>query len=49
MKDYVISYTHSLGCASIMCYRWEVASVLRNITHLALQGHSFDNVTIKRV
>jgi len=47
--SYEISYTHTLGCASLRCYKWEVASVLRNLAHMALQGHKFSNVTIKSI
>ena len=49
MKNYVISYHHSLGDCSIRVYGWEVASVLRNMIHLAIQGHEFSNVTINKV
>ena len=44
--SYEISYTHALGDVAIRCYGYEVASVLRNMVILALQGHSFSNVTI---
>ena len=47
--SYSISYRHSLGEATIRCYGCEVASILRNMVHLALQGHEFSNVTITRV
>lgn len=49
MKDYVISYTHSLGFAEIRCYSWEIASILFNMAVMAINGHSFGNVTINRV
>ena len=49
MKDYVISYTHKLGECSMMVYSWEVASILRNMALLAIDGHQFSNVTMKRV
>lgn len=47
-KIYVISYTHSLGAACIPCHACEVAGILRNMCHLAMQGHSFSNVSITR-
>lgn len=49
MKNYMISYRHTLGEASMLCYSWEVGSILRSLTLLALQGHQFSNVTINRV
>lgn len=48
MKDYVISYTHTLGNATLYCYQWEVGAVLNNITKLALKGHKFSNVSVRR-
>lgn len=47
--SYSISYHHALGDASIRCYAWEVAGILRNMVHMALQGHEFSNVTISRI
>lgn len=49
MKEYVISYTHVLGDAALRCYSWEVAGILRNLVHLALNGHEFSNVTITKI
>lgn len=46
--SYYVSYHHTLGDASIKCYAWEVAGILRNLTHMALQGHSYSNVTITK-
>ena len=45
---YTISYTHTLGECSLMCNACEVASILRNIALLAMDGHKFSNVTISR-
>lgn len=47
--SYFVSYHHSLGDAVINCYSWEVAGILRNMVHMAVQGHKFSNVTITRV
>lgn len=47
--SYYVSYHHSLGDTSIRCYAWEVAGILRNMVHMAIQGHKFSNVTIVRV
>lgn len=49
MKDYLLSYTHTLGACFMMVYSWEVASVLRNMALMAIEGHQFSNVTMKRV
>ena len=49
MKDYVVSYSHSLGFAQISCYSWEIASILWNLAFMAVQGHTFSNVTINKV
>lgn len=49
LMSYYVSYHHTLGDASIKCYAWEIAGILRNMVHMALQGHSFSNVTITRV
>ena len=49
MKDYEISYCTSMGDCSLMCYSWEVVSILRTLVHMALQGFQFSNVTIKRL
>ena len=49
MKDYVVSYNHSVGFGQIRCYSWEIASILSNIAVMAIQGHSFSNVTINKV
>ena len=49
MKDYVISYTHSLGDAVLPLYKDEVAGVLANMAELAMRGHEFTNVTIHRL
>lgn len=45
---YTISYTHRLGEASVMCNPTEVASILRNMAFLSMNGHKFANVTISR-
>lgn len=46
--SYLVSYTHSkLGSASVIAYENELASILRNLAHLSIQGHEFSNVTIK--
>ena len=45
---YTISYTHTLGECSLMCNPCEVASILRNIALLAMDGHKFSNVTIHK-
>ena len=47
--SYYVSYRHSLGDASIKCYAWEVAGILRNMAHMAMQGHVFSNVTITKI
>ena len=47
--SYFISYHHQLGDAAIRCYGWEVAGILRNMVHMALQGHQFSNVTITKI
>jgi hypothetical protein len=47
--DYVISYHHVLGDAALRCAKWEVAGILRNMVHMALQGHEFSNVTITKL
>ena len=47
--SYYVSYTHSLGFASIACYGWEIAGILLTMSSLALQGHEFSNVTITKV
>ncbi len=47
--SYYISYHHTLGDASIKCYAWEIAGILRNMVNLALQGHVFSNVTISKI
>jgi hypothetical protein len=49
LMSYSISYHHALGDASIRCYAWEVAGILRNMVHMALQGHEFSNVTITKI
>lgn len=49
MKDFIVSYHHSLGDACLPCYGWEVGAILRNLLCMALNGHSFSNVTITRV
>lgn len=49
MKDYEISYTHRLGVCSMMCYSWEVASILRNLALWAIDGHQLSNVTLMKV
>ena len=46
--SYYVSYHHVLGDAAIRCYGWEVTGILRNMIHMALQGHKFSNVTITR-
>lgn len=46
--NYYVSYRTRLGDASIRCYAWEVAGILRNMVHMALQGHQISNVTITR-
>ncbi len=47
--SYKVSYTHSKGDTSLNCYDWEVAGILRNLTHMALQGFEFSHVTIKAI
>lgn len=47
--DYYISYHHVLGEAVLRCNSWEVAGILRNMVHMALQGHQFSNVTITKI
>ena len=47
--SYFISYHHTLGDASLKCHAWEVAGILRNMVHMALQGHTFSNVTITKI
>lgn len=47
--SYYVSYRHTLGDASIKCYAWEIAGILRNMTILAIQGHKFSNVTITKI
>jgi len=49
MKNYVVSYRHSLGDCSIRVYGWEIASILSNMALMAIQGHSFSNVTINKL
>ena len=49
MKNYFISYRTKLGDAALKCYQWEVAGILRNMVHMALQGHQFSNVTITKL
>ena len=46
---YCISYHHVLGDAALRCYGYEVAGILRNMVHMALQGHEFSNVTITKL
>ena len=48
LMKYQISYTHTLGECSLMCQPCEVASILRNIALLAMDGHHFANVTISK-
>lgn len=48
IMKYQISYTHTLGECSLLCNPCEVASILRNIALLAMDGHHFANVTISR-
>jgi hypothetical protein len=44
-----ITYTHKeLGEAAIICSQFELAGILRNLIHLAIQGSEFSNLTIKR-
>lgn len=47
--SYYVSYRHTLGDASIKCYAWEIAGILRNMAILAIQGHKFSNVTITKI
>ena len=47
--SYYVSYRTRLGDASIRCYGWEVAGILRNMAHMALQGQKFSNVTITKI
>lgn len=49
MKDYLVTYTHSLGMAELPCYSWELAGILANMAMMAIQGHFFSNVTINKV
>jgi hypothetical protein len=45
---YLISYTHPLGEASVIASQNDVASILRNMALMAINGHKFSNVTINR-
>lgn len=47
--SYFVSYRTLLGDASIKCYSWEIAGILRNMMHMAMQGHVFSNVTITKI
>ena len=47
--SYFISYHHSLGDASLRCYKWEIAGILRNMVAMALKGHEFSNVQITKI
>jgi hypothetical protein len=47
--DYEIGYTIPCGKFTMLAYAYEVAGILRNMVHMALQGHQFSNVTITRV
>lgn len=47
--SYYVSYRTRLGDASIRCYAWEIAGILRNIINMALQGYMFSNVTITKI
>ena len=49
MKDFCITYTHSLGMAELFCYSWELAGILSNMAMMAINGHSFSNVTINKL
>ena len=49
LMKYLISYTHSLGEASVIARQNDVASILRNMAHLAVCGHQYSNVTITKV
>ena len=49
MKNYCISYHHSLGDCSIRVYGWEIPSILSNMALMAIQGHSFSNVSIYKL
>lgn len=42
-----ISFTTKLGDCTYICPTWQVASILRNLIHMALQGVEISNVTIK--
>ena len=47
--SYYVSYRTRVGDASIRCYGWEIAGILRNMAHMALQGQKFSNVTITKI
>jgi len=47
--SYYVSYRTRVGDASIRCYGWEIAGILRNMVHMALQGQKFSNVTITKI
>ena len=47
--QYEINYRTNLGDVSFLCKAWEVASILRNMMHLALQGFTFSNVTLRKL
>ena len=47
--DYLVSYRTSFGQACLYCSSWELAGVMRNIAHMALQGHQFNNVTFQKL
>lgn len=47
--SYLISYTHRLGEASVIAKQNDVASILRNMAHLAICGHQYSNVTITKL
>ena len=47
--SYLVSYHHIMGDATIFCSGSEVAGIMRNLVHMALQGHKFSNVTIQKV
>ena len=54
MEKYVISYTCKQGRqlfpASFFAYGNEIASILRNMAHLAIcRGFEYSNVTLRRV
>ena len=54
MERYIVSYHvrqgNNLIPATLFAYAWEIASILRNMAHLAIScGFEYSNVTFKKV